>query len=59
MIQKWLRRRRAWLAASVLLGFGGCIGDELFQPLLVENLALTTSLIAREFAGLFLAPFFP
>ena len=59
MIKMWLRRRRAWLAAPVLLDFGGCFGDELFQPLLVENLALTASLLAREFAGLFFAPFFP
>lgn len=59
MIKCWLRRRRAWLAAPALLGVNGCFGNELFQPLLVENLALTASLLAREVAGIFLTPFFP
>lgn len=59
MMMSWLRRRRAWLAAPVLLGVGGCVGTEYFQPLLVENLALTASLLAREVAGLFLGPLFP
>ena len=49
----------SWLGASVLLSAGGCPSETLFQPLLVENLAATAAIFARQLAALFLVPLFP
>lgn len=61
IVLRRIRRRRAGMvlgAGAFLVGLGGC-GLELVQPILVENLATTSALFAREFTNAILRTFLP
>lgn len=53
------RQRCLWLALVVFALPGGCLSDSSFQPILVENLATTTALIARQLTAVALNALFP